>query len=83
MSLVFTIDNCSWKITCRALGVANVGQVHTFENTHNHSLNDVASSQPIIRDNRAFVVIDDVICSTLEYLPRQICKDFVRQHGLR
>ena len=72
MSLVCTIDNCPWKITCRALGVMNVVQVHTFENTHNHSLDDVAFSQPIIRANHASMVIDDVIHSTLEYQPRQI-----------
>ena len=83
MSLVCTIDNCPWKITCQALGVVNVVQVHIFENTHNHSLDDVTSSQPTIRANRASMVIDDVIRSTPEYQPRQICKDFVRQHGLR
>ena len=83
MSLVCTIDNYPWKITCRALGAANVVQVHTFENTHNHSLDDVSSSQPMIRANRASMVIDDVIRLTPEYQPRQICKDFVRQHGLR
>ena len=77
-----TIDNCPWKITCHALGAANVVQVHTFENTHNHSLDDVASSQPTIRANRASMVIDDVIRSTPEYQPHQICKDFVRLHGL-
>ena len=78
MSLVCTIDNCPWKITCYALGIVNVVQVHTFENTHNHSLDDVASSQLTIRANRASMVIDDVIRSTPEYQSRQICKDFVR-----
>ena len=83
MSLVCTINNCPWKITCRALGTVNVVQVHTFENTHNHSLDDVASLQPTIRANRASMVIDDVIRSIPEYQPRRICKDFVRQHGLQ
>ena len=82
MNLVCTIDNCLWKITCRVLGAANVVKVHTFENPHNHSLDDVASSQPTIRANRASMVIDDFICSTPENQPRQICKYFVRQHGL-
>ena len=59
MSLVCTIDNCPRKITCRALGATDVVQVHTFENTHNHSLDDVVSSQPTIRANRASMVIDD------------------------
>ena len=35
MSLVCAIDSCPWKITCCALGVVNVVQVHTFENIHN------------------------------------------------
>ena len=82
MSLVCTIDNCPWKITCRSLGATNVVQVHTFENTHNYSLDDVAFSKPTIRANRASMVIDDVIRSTPEYQPCQICKDFVRHHGL-
>ena len=83
MSLVHTIDNCPWKITHRALGASNIVQVQTFENTYNHCLDDVASSQPTIRANCASIVIDDVIRSTLEYQPQQTCKDFVRQHGLR
>ena len=82
MSLVCAIDNCPWKITCRALGAPNVVQVHTFENTHNHILDDVTFSQPTIRANRASMVIDDVIRSTSEHQRRQICKDFVKQHGL-
>ena len=70
ISLVCTIDNCSWKITCCVLGATNVVQVHMFENTHNHSLDDVSSSQPTIRANRTSMVIDDDIRSTPEYQPR-------------
>ena len=50
---------------------------------HNHWLEDVALSQPLVRSNHASLVIDDVIRSTPEYQPRQICKDFVRQHGIQ
>ena len=82
MSLVCTIENCPWKITCHALGAANVVQVHSLR-IHNHSLDVVASPQPTIRANRVSMVIDDVIRLTPEYQPRQICKDFFRQHGLR
>ena len=28
-------------------------------------------------------MIDDVICSNPDYLPRQICKDFCRQYGMQ
>ena len=58
-------------------------QVHTFWNFHNHSLEDVASCQPLVRSTRASLIIDNVIRSTLEYQARQICKDFVRRHGMR
>ena len=83
MSVVFTIEKCPWRITCRPISSSKVVQVHTFKIGHNHSLYDVASSQPSIKDKRVSKMIDDVIRSTLDYQPRQICKDFVRQHGLR
>ena len=70
ISTVCTIENYPWKITCRALGETNVVQVHMFEKTHNHSLDDIASSQPTIRANRASMVIDDVIHLTPKYQPR-------------
>ena len=78
MFVFCAIEKCPWKITCRALGSANVVQVHTFHNVHNHSLNDVVSFQSSIRLNRASMVIDEVIHSTLDYQPHQICKVFVR-----
>ena len=78
MTVVCTIEDCPWKITARAIGDSNIVQVHTFRNVHNHCLEDVALSQPLVRSTRASLVIDDVIRSTPEYQPRQICKDFVR-----
>ena len=27
-------------------------------------------------------MVDDVIRGSLDYLPRQLCKDFVRQYGI-
>ena len=74
MTVVCTIENCPWKITAHAIGYSNIVQVHTFRNLHNHCLEDVALSQPLVRSTRASLVIDDVIRSTLEYQPRQICK---------
>ena len=82
MSVVCTIEKFPWRITCRAIGSANDVQVHTFEIGHNHSLDDVASSQPSITAKRVSKMID-VIHSTPNYQPYQICKDFVKQHGLR
>ncbi|RVW21733.1 hypothetical protein CK203_108210 [Vitis vinifera] len=54
-----------------------------FHNHHNHSLEDVAACQPLVRSNRASLLIDDVIQSTPDYQPHQICKDFQRQHGMQ
>ncbi|KAL6326109.1 hypothetical protein AAG906_000984 [Vitis piasezkii] len=45
----------------------NIVQVHTFRNLHNHCLEDVALSQPLVRSTCASLVIDDVIRSTPEY----------------
>ena len=83
MSVVCTIEKCPWRITCHAIGSTKVVQVHTFKIGHNHSLDDIASSQPSIRAKHVSKMIGDVIRSTPDYQPRQICKDFVRQHGLR
>ena len=57
--------------------------MHTFRNEHNHSLEDVSISEPLVRCNRATAMIDDVIRSNLDYLPRQICKDFCRQYRMQ
>ena len=83
MSVFYTIEKCPWRITCCAIGLAKVVHVHTFEIDHNHSLDDVASSQPSNKTKRVSKMIDDVICSTPNYQPHQIYKYFVRQYGLR
>ena len=83
MTIVCTVDECPWKVTTHAIGDSNIFQVHIFRNLHNHSLEDVASSQPLVRSNRASLLIDDVIWSTPDYQPRQICKDFQRQHRMQ
>ena len=83
MTVVCSVDECPWKITCRAIGSTNIVQVHTFRNVHNHSLEDVASCQPLVRSNRASLIIDNVIRSNPDYHPRQICEDFIKQHGMQ
>ena len=83
MTMLCTVAECPWKITCHAIGSSNVVQAHTFWNFHNHSLENVACYQPLVRSTRTSLVIDNVIWSTLEYQPRQIYKDFVRQHVIR
>ena len=83
MIVFCTVAECPWKITCHAIESSKVVQTHTFRNFHNHSLEDVASCQPLVRSTCSSLVIDYVIRSTPEYQPRQIYKDFVRQHGMR
>ncbi|XP_010659540.3 uncharacterized protein LOC104881341 [Vitis vinifera] len=83
MTVVCTVTQCPWKVTARPIGDSNIVQVHTFHNHHNHSLEDVVACQPLVRSNRASLLIDDVIRSTPNYQPRQICKDFQRQHGMQ
>ncbi|KAL6314467.1 hypothetical protein AAG906_025952 [Vitis piasezkii] len=82
-----TIENrgqgCPWKVTARAVGRTKIVQVHTFRNEHNHSLEDVSIFEPVVRCNRATTMIDDVIRSNPDYLPRQICKDFRRQYEMQ
>ena len=56
--------------------------MHTFINKHRHIVDDVVSSQPLVRCNRALKVIEGVIRCTPKYTPCQICKDFVREHGM-
>ena len=83
MTVVCRVDKCPWKITCQAWGSTHIVQVYTFQNVHNHSLEDVASYKPLVRSNWASSVIDNVIQSNPDYYPRQICEDFIKQHGMR
>ena len=70
LTVICTVNDCPWKITCRDVGALHLVQVHTFINEHRHTVDDVVSSQPLVRCNRASKVIDDVIRCTPEYMPR-------------
>ena len=83
MTVRCTVNDCPWKITCHVVGASHLIQVHRFVNEHRHTVDDVVSSQPLVRCNRVSKVIDDVIRCTPEYMPQKICKDFVREHGMR
>ena len=69
MIVIYMVNDCSLKITCRAVGASHLVQVHTFINEHRHTIDDEVSSQPLVRCNRALKVIDDVIRCTPEYMP--------------
>ena len=40
MTVVCTVNECPWKVIAHAIGESNIVQVHTFQNHHNHSLED-------------------------------------------
>ena len=40
-------------------------------------------SEQIVRCNRATFMINDVIRSSPDYLPQQICKDFHQPYGMQ
>ena len=82
MTFICTVNGCPWKITCRVVGASHVVQVHTFVNEHRHTVDNLVSSQPLVRCNQASKVIDDAIRCTPENMSRQICKDFVQEHGM-
>ena len=63
------------------MGASHVVQVHTFVNEHRRTI-DVVASQPLVRCNQALKIVDDVIRCTPEYMPQQICKDFVQEHEM-
>ncbi|XP_059596419.1 uncharacterized protein LOC104880560 [Vitis vinifera] len=44
---------------------------------------DECSYKVRVSSKRGAVVVEDVFRTTLEYLPRQICKDFERDHGVQ
>ena len=75
MTVICVVEGCPWKVTTRAVGRTKIVQVHTFRNEHNHSLEDVSISEPVVRCNRATIMID-VIHSNPNYLSYQICKYF-------
>ena len=57
-------------------------QIHTFRNIHNQSIEDVSFGQPAVHTKRGGRMVDDVIRGSPDYLPRQLCKDFVQQYGI-
>ena len=61
ITVICMVTNCPWKITRRVVCASDVVQVHTFLNEHSHTMDDLVASQPIVRSNRAAVVIDEVI----------------------
>ena len=58
-------------------------EVHTYQVNHNHIAQDECSSKVKVSSKRGAVVVEDVFRTTLDYLSRQIYKDFEHDHGVQ
>ncbi|XP_010645949.3 uncharacterized protein LOC104877993 [Vitis vinifera] len=83
MSVKCSVEDCPWKITTHAVEGNEILRVYTYQVNHNHIAQDECSSKVRVSSKRGAVVVEDVFRTTLEYLPRQICKDFERDHGVQ
>ncbi|RVW46129.1 hypothetical protein CK203_076182 [Vitis vinifera] len=83
MSVKCSVDGCPWKITAHAVEGNVILRVHTYQVNHNHIAQDECSSKVKVSSKRGAVVVEDVFRTTPDYLPRQICKDFERDHGVQ
>ena len=72
-----SIDDCPWKITTHVVTGNKILQVHTFCVNHNHITQYQCSSKVKVSSKRGDVIVEDVFRTTPDYLPRQICKDFL------
>ena len=73
---------CPWKITACIVGTTLMVQVHTFNNVHNHSVDDASFGQPVVHTKRCGRTMDDVIRGSPDYLPRKLCKDLCQRYGI-
>ncbi|WJZ87677.1 hypothetical protein VitviT2T_007043 [Vitis vinifera] len=83
MSVKCSVEDCPWKITAHAVEGNEILRVYTYQVNHNHIAQDECSSKVRVFSKRGVVVVEDVFRTTPEYLPRQICKDFERDHGVQ
>ncbi|RVW28083.1 hypothetical protein CK203_105337 [Vitis vinifera] len=58
-------------------------RVYTYQVNHNHIAQDECSSKVRVSSKRGDVVVEDMFRTIQEYIPRQICKDFERDHGVQ
>ncbi|KAL6316378.1 hypothetical protein AAG906_018081 [Vitis piasezkii] len=83
MSVKCSVEDCPWKITAHAVEGNEILRVYTYQVNHNHIAQDECSSKVRVSSKRGAVVVEDVFRTTPEYLPRQLCKDFERDHGVQ
>ncbi|XP_034678805.1 uncharacterized protein LOC117909016 [Vitis riparia] len=83
MSVKCSVEGCPWNITAHAVEGNEILRVYTYQVNHNHIAQDECSSKVRVSSKRGVVVVEDVFRTTLEYLSRQICKDFERDHRVQ
>ncbi|XP_010655185.1 uncharacterized protein LOC104880400 [Vitis vinifera] len=83
MSVKCSVEDCPWKITTHAIEENEILRVYTYQVNHNHIAQDECSAKVRVSSKRGVVVVEDVFRTTPEYLSRQICKDFERDHGVQ
>ena len=82
MFIKCSVEGCSWKVTSHVVEGNEILRVYTYQVNHNHIAQDECSSKVRVSSKRG-VVVEDVLRTTLEYLIRQIYKDFERDHGVQ
>ncbi|WKA11339.1 hypothetical protein VitviT2T_028847 [Vitis vinifera] len=83
MSVKCSVEDCPWKITTHAVEGNEILRVYTYQVNHNHIAQNECSSKVQVSSKIGAVVVEDVFRTTPKYLPRQICKDFERDHGVQ
>ena len=83
MSVKCSVEGCPWKITAHVVERNVILRGHTYQVNHNHITQDECSSEVKVSSKRGTNVVEYVFRTTLDYLPRQICKDFERDHGVQ
>nr|CAN61574.1 hypothetical protein VITISV_023349 [Vitis vinifera] len=83
MSVKCSVEGCPWKITAHAVEGNVILRVHIYQVNHNHIAQNECSSKVKVSSKRGAVVVEDVFRTTPDYLPRQICKNFERDHGVQ
>ena len=76
------MDRCLWRITAHSVSTTKILKVNIFNNVHNHSADVECSSQASKQERRGACVIKQVIRTTPQSLPYQICKDFKILYGV-
>ena len=82
MSMKCSVEGCPQKIIAHVVEMNEILLLHTYQVNHNHITQDECSSKVRVSSKRSVIVVEGVFRTTLDYLFRQICKDFACDHGV-